>query len=185
MTATLLTFLPTLAAITAILAIVYASLMVRARAMRGLAARWGFTYIGPTTVKWLGIPRIRPHVPAPLHWHPANELRQIWNVIEGSEGGTRIFIFDGLVGNLTIRGYQYCTFIACETERSPLGAEIQLGFAFFRECLAQSHGWTVLYNVPLFTLVTWGLSARRLNYHLNKLRPTSGSTLNGGVHDAV
>jgi hypothetical protein len=48
----LLKFLPALALLTLIFGLIRIPYMFRARAMRALAARWGFQYIGPPFSGW-------------------------------------------------------------------------------------------------------------------------------------
>lgn len=144
--------------------------MFRARAMRTLAARWGFQYIGPPGFSWgfPSLPKIRPPLPVSfsLDWYPANKIRQVWNVIEGQQSGVSILIFDGLFGKG--KG-TYCTFVACQTEKNPFGTDTAL------DRVIQSRGWTALYRIPLLQTPwgTWTMSTQRLEDHLNKLRAGS------------
>jgi hypothetical protein len=170
----LLKFLPALAVIALIVGLVRTSLLFRARAMRAFAARWGLQYIGPSAFRWryawgrgwLTLRKIKPPVPIPfsLAWSPANEIRQVWNVIEGQQSGMSIVIFDSI-----IEGYRdiYRTFVACKTEQNPF--EIDK----LRDNVVQSHGWTIVYQVPFPLLVpwaTWSMSIKRLEGHLNMLQ---------------
>jgi hypothetical protein len=173
----LLKFLPALAAVALIVGLVRISLLFRARAMRTFAARWGLQYIGPAAFtwrfawgrRWLTLRKIKPPVPLPfsLAWWPANEIRQVWNVIEGQQSGMPVMIFDSF-----IEGYHdvYRTFFACKTEQNPF--EIDK----LRDRVAHSHGWTILYRVPFLLLVPWAtssMSIKRLEYHVGKLRTGS------------
>lgn len=78
--------------------------MFRGRAMRALAARWGFRYVGPPAPpKWWWNPRhlkISPPLPSWIaHFHPSGQrMRQIWNVIEGQQNGVQLLIFDSVIG---------------------------------------------------------------------------------------
>jgi hypothetical protein len=73
-------------------------------------------------------------------------------------------IFDSV-----IEGYRdiYRTFIACKTEQNPFELDK------LRDNVVQSHGWTIVYQVP-FPLrvpwVTWSMSIKRLEGHLNMLQ---------------
>lgn len=173
----LLNFLPAIAAVALIVGLVKISLLFRARAMRAFAARWGFQYIGPSAFKWrfawgrswLTLRKIKPPLPIPfsLAWLSANEIRQVWNVIEGQQNGVPVVIFDSV-----IEGYHdvYRTFFACKTEQNPF--EIDK----FRDRVVHSHGWTILHRVPFLLLVpwaTWSMSIKRIEDHLDKLRTGS------------
>jgi hypothetical protein len=167
----LLKFLPVLAALTLVVGVVRASLMFRARAMRALAARWGFHYIGPTAFRWWGfppLPKVRPPVPIPfsLAWWPANKVRQVWNVIEGQQEGVSVLIFDSFLSGIGKSGV-YRTFFACKNEQSPFGEDTS------PDHVVQSCGWTILCGVPRFLEVpwaTWSMGTQRLEDHLSKLR---------------
>ena len=100
---TLIKCLQLLALLTLIFGLVRIIHMFRARAMRALAARWGFQYIGPPAPKWLNPshPRITPPLPVGLSRAcqlSGMRIRQLWNVIEGQESGISVFIFDGVIG---------------------------------------------------------------------------------------
>ena len=170
----LLKFLPALAVIALIVGLVRTSLLFRARAMRAFAARCGLQYIGPSAFRWryswgrggLTVRKIKPLIPIPfsLAWSPGNEIRQVWNVIEGQQNGMPIVIFDSV-----IEGYRdiYRTFIACKTEQNPFERDK------LRDNVVQSHGWTIVYRVPFPLPVpwaTWSMSIKRLEGHLNMLQ---------------
>jgi len=161
----LLKFLPALAAIALVVAALKVSLMFRARTMRTLAARWGFQYIGPHSFKWgfPSLPKIRPPFPTSfsLDWYPANEIRQVWNVIEGQQNGISVLVFDGFFGKG--RG-TYCTFIACQTERNPFGVDT------WSNRVIQTGEWRVHYRVPTFQILPWTMGTKRIEDHLNELR---------------
>ena len=175
---TLLKLLPAFGALALIVGAVKLSLLVRARAMRALAARWGFQYIGPSAFTWkfswgrawLTLRKIQPPVPIPfsLAWWPANQIRQVWNVIEGQQGGVPVVIFDSCIeGSRDV----YRTFVACKAEQIPFVIDKR------RDRVVHSHGWTILYQVPFPLLTpgrTWSMSIRRLDRHLNTLRIGSG-----------
>lgn len=170
----LLKFLPAFAVLTLIVGVVRVSLMFRARAMRALAVRWGFRYIGPPAFRWWGfppVPKIRPPVPVPfsLAWWPANKIRQVWNVIEGQQEGVSVLIFDSFIG--IGRAGVYRTFFACKTEQSPFGTDTS------PDRVVQSHGWTILYRVPRFLeapWATWTMGIKRLDNYVKELRVRSG-----------
>lgn len=113
-------------------------LKFRARAMRALAARWGFQYIGPPASRWFSPthPKISPPLPVwfSLACHPyGSRIRQVWNVIEGQQNGVSLLIFDSIIGEG--KGV-YCTFIACQTEQNPFGTDTS------PDRVLQSGGWT-------------------------------------------
>lgn len=145
----------------------------RARAMRALAARWGFQYMGPSSCRFgfPSVPKIKPSLPASLSldWRPADRIRQAWNVIEGQPSGMSVLIFDSDIG--TGRP-MYCTFIACQTEENPFGVDT-------RSDVIQSGGWWVLYrygahDARSFQMGPWSMAPRGLDKHLKKLRGGSG-----------
>lgn len=114
----------------------------------------------------LTVRKIKPPIPIPfsLAWSPANEIRQVWNVIEGQQNGMPIVIFDSV-----IEGYRdiYRTFIACKTEQNPFEGDK------LRDDVVQSHGWTIVYRVPFplpLPWATWSMSIKRLEGHLNMLQ---------------
>lgn len=161
----LLELLIALAPLTLAVGVVKVSLMFRARAMQTVASKWGFQYIGPTAFRWgfLSMPKIRPPLPASLSldWYPSNEIRQVWNVIEGRQNGVSVLIFDGFFGTRT-----WCTFIAWQTEQNPFGRNTATNRVI------QSNGWTVLYRIPVLQTpwATWTMGIRHLEDTLNKLR---------------
>jgi hypothetical protein len=163
----LIKFAPALAALALVVGLIRISLFLRSRGMRAFATRWGLQYVGPATFRWrLPLPRIKPPVPIPfpLNWWPANEIRQVWNVVEGQQGGVRVLIFDTFLGRG--RG-AYRTFFACKTEQNPFGLDK------LRDQVVHSHGWTILYRVPFPLEVpwaTWSIGIQRLEGHLNTLR---------------
>lgn len=114
-------------------------MVFRASRMRALAAKWGFRYIGPATLRFSKVwfsssNEVSPPLPAsfPLGSYPMNDIRQVWNVIEGQRNGSLLLIFDSFV-----RGGKagwYCTFIACQTRQNPFGTDS------CRNCIAQTDG---------------------------------------------
>lgn len=138
--------------------------MFRARAMRALAAKWGFQYIGPQVPKWWNPSHLQISPPLPgwlSGFHPTGRrIRQIWNVIEGQQDGALVLVFDTIVG---LRGGAPCTFIACQTETNPFGTVSS------PDRIGQFHGWAVLYGI-CFLWFSWMMSIKRIDDHLNKLR---------------
>jgi hypothetical protein len=165
---TLLKFLQLLALLTLIFGLVRIIHMFRARAMRSLAARWGFQYIGPHAPKWWNPshPKISPPVPAWFSLVSGRRIRQVWNVIEGQQNGVSVLIFDSVIGEF--KGGAPCTFIACQTEQNPFGAVTS------PDRVIQSRGWTVVHGV-WFLWFSWTMSTKRLDDYANKLRFGSGS----------
>jgi len=127
---------------------------LRVRAMRSLAARRGFQYIGGP-------------LPASFRMtsYPADDLRFVRNVIEGQSNGMPILIFDCDVGVVGIARGRTCTFIATQTDTNPFGS---LGWG---ERIVQSSGWSALYRLPpLFPSRPWTMGIRRIEDHLDSLR---------------
>jgi hypothetical protein len=153
------------AVVVAVLAVVRIVHLVRARAMRAFAARWGFRYIGPSTPpSWWWNPSFKMGSPpvGTSHFHPPGfAIRQVWNVIEGQRDGIAVLIFDIIMGS---KGGQPCTLIACKTEQNPFGMVTSA------DRVIQSHGWTVLYGV-WFLWFSWTMGIKRLDDHLGELRP--------------
>jgi hypothetical protein len=149
-----------------ILVVVRIVQMLRANAMRTLAARWGFQYIGPTAPpKWWWNPShldIRPPLPIWIsRFSPCGErIRQVWNVIEGRKNGLPVLIFDSVIGEY--RGGHPCTLVAYQTEQNPFGVVTGVDRA------VQTHGWTVLHGV-WFLWFSWTMGVKRLDDHLSKL----------------
>lgn len=159
-------------AVLVLLALLFAVVSIvskfRARAMRDLAAKWGFQYIGPPASRWFSPshPKISPPLPVGLslacHSY-CSRIRQVWNVIEGQQNGVSLFIFDSIIGEG--KGV-YCTFMACQTEHNPFGTDTS------PHRVLQSGGWTILYRVR-FLQIPWTMSIQRLDDHVNKLRVSS------------
>jgi hypothetical protein len=146
---------------TAVLGAVRIMHFLRARAMRRFALRWGLRYIGPAAPpQWWFIP-YRPIIPHPLPgWISHLGISQAWNIIEGNNNGTSVFVFDGVSGGFRS---QPRTYIACQTEQSPFGMSTSV------EPVIQMHGWTVLHGV-WFLWFSWLMGIRRLDRHLGNLR---------------
>jgi len=133
----------------------------RARAMRRLASRWGFRYIGPTAPPQWWFITSSPKIPAPLpRWFSRLGISQAWNIVEGKNNGTSLFIFDGILE--TVRTHP-CTYIACQTEESPFPMTTSV------EPVIKMHGWTVLHGV-CFLWSSWVMGIGRLDRHINYLR---------------
>jgi hypothetical protein len=161
---TLVKLIPALALLTLIVGLIRIPYIFRARAMRSLAVRWGFQYVGPTFSGWRASSSPPHQAALPLsfpHWliH-ARRIRQVWNVIEGQQSGLSVLIFDSIIGEG--RG-RYCTFFACQTEQNPFGLDIA------PDRVIESHGWAVLFRVR-FLQIPWTMGIQRLDDHLSKLR---------------
>lgn len=142
--------------------------VIRSHAMRSLAAKLDFQYIGPTAPpKWWWNPphlEVRPPIP---NWvsrlNPSGErIRQIWNVIEGEKNGVTVLIFDAVIGEY--KGGHPCTLIACQTEHDPFGEIAST------DRVVQKHGWTILHGA-WFLWFSWTIRIKRLDDHLSKLHP--------------
>jgi hypothetical protein len=165
-TATALNLLPAVATLLLILSAVRIFRVLRGRAMRALAVKWNFQYVGPPAPpNWLWNPpnpKIDPPLPPWIsRFSPGGRIRQVWNVIEGQQNGISVFIFDAVIGEY--KGGKPCTVIACRTEQNPFRIVTS------SDQVVQSHGWTVLYGVS-FLWFSWIMSIKRIDVHLNKLR---------------
>jgi hypothetical protein len=168
----LLKYLAVLAVLALLFGVAKIIYIFRARAMRALAARWRFQYLGPSAPKWRTPShlKVRPFSTASLSldWYPASEIRQIWNVVEGQQNGVSVLIFDSIFGEG--RG-TYCTLIAYQTERNPFGID-PASERIASDRVVQSGGWTILYRIPPFVqnpLAAWTMGIRHLEKHLQKL----------------
>jgi hypothetical protein len=131
---------------------------VRARAMRSLALRRGFQYLGgplPTSFR--------------MTCDPAASLRFARHVIEGQTNGVPILIFDCTIGSG--RYGEACTFIATQTNTNLFGSDSS------RETIVQSCGWSALYRLRGLTSIgPWAMSIQRIEDHLDSFadgnRPT-------------
>ena len=66
----------------------------RARAMRRFASRWGLGYKGPAAPPQWWFNTSRPKIPSPLPgWISRLGISQAWNIIEGKNNGTSVFVF--------------------------------------------------------------------------------------------
>jgi hypothetical protein len=133
----------------------------RARAMRRFASKWCLRYIGPTAPPQLWFNTSSPIIPSPLPgWISRLGISQAWNIIEGKNNGTSVFVFDGLSDGFRS---QPRTCIACETEQDPFGTSSSA------ERVVQMRGWMVL-NGAWFLWFSWLMSIGRLDRHLSNLR---------------
>ena len=133
----------------------------RARAMRRFASRWGLRYVGPTAPPQWWFNTSSPKIPAPLpRWTSRLGISQAWNIIEGENNGTSVFIFDGL--SIGFKS-QPSTYIACHTEQSPFAMSTSV------EPVTHMHGWTVLQGI-WFLWFSWLMGIGRLERHLSNLR---------------
>jgi hypothetical protein len=154
---TLLELALLLAAILGAVRIMY---FFRARAMRRLASRWSYRYIGPTAPLQWWWNTSSPKIPAPLPGRFSHlGISQAWNIIEGNNNGTSVFIFDGISEGLKTHPR---TYIACQTEQSPFPMTTSV------EPVIQIHGWTVLHGV-WFLWFSWLMGIGRLDRHLSYL----------------
>jgi hypothetical protein len=159
---TLLKFLAVLATVAVIFGAVRIIFMFRARAMRALAARWGFRYIGPPAPNFWGFrsfSNVTPPLPVsfPRNCYPVGEIKQAWNVIEGQQNGVSVLNCDSIVGERT-----YCTIVGCQTKQNPF----KTGASPDR--VARSGEWTVLCRVR-YLQIPWTMGIKCLNDHVNKL----------------
>lgn len=133
----------------------------RARAMRRLASKWNFRYIGPTAPPQWWFISSRPLIPPPLPgWISRLGISQAWNIVEGKNNGTAVFVFDGISAGF--HG-QPCTYIACQTEESPFPMTTSV------EPVIHIRGWTVLHGV-WFLWFSWLMTIRRLDRHLDYIQ---------------
>lgn len=156
--------------VTVMFALVFASywanMIFRARAMRALAARRGLRYLGPPRPKWGGLPKIKPRIPLVRNWYPANEIRQVWNVIEGEQDDVPILIFDSVFGPFGMNTYEFCTFLACKAQENPFEKDRR------GEHTVRTREWRVLYCSRYWygNFRYWTLSIPRLERQLDLVR---------------
>jgi hypothetical protein len=156
------TLLKLILELAAILAAVRIMHFFRARAMRRLASRQGFEYLGPAAPPQWWWNTSRPMIPAPLPGRFSQlGVSQAWNIIEGKNKGVSVLIFDGVSEG--VRSHP-CTFIACQTEQSPFPMTTSA------EPVVQMRGWWVLGGVKFFGFFWWSMGTRRLDRHLDYLR---------------
>lgn len=143
-------------------------MFIRAKRMRALAARWGFQYIGPSVLRfsklWFSSSHeVSPPLPASfsLRGYPIENIRQVWNVIEGHQNGVLLLIFDSFLKGG--KAGWYCTFIARQTEQNPFGTDTS------RNRVIQTGGWTVFYRIPfLQTPWPWTMGIQRLDDYVKR-----------------
>ncbi|MEA2539752.1 MAG: hypothetical protein QOH35_1118 [Acidobacteriaceae bacterium] len=130
---------------------------IRARAMRALAARRDFRYLGPPPPSWWwrrSRPTTRPPIPTGLR------ISRVWNVTEGKKDGFTVLIFDAILGEG--RGAQFCTLVFYQTEWISFEPSTQA----IR--VLKKQGWTVLYGV-WFLWFCWTMSVKRLDRLISQL----------------
>jgi hypothetical protein len=128
--------------------------------MRRFASRWSLRYTGPTAPPQWWFNTARPKIPDPLPgWISRLGISQAWNIMEGMNNGTSVFVFDGVSEG--IRSHP-CTYIACHTEENPF----RMGTSV--EPVTQMHGWTILHGV-WFLWFSWFMGIGRLDRHLSNL----------------
>ncbi len=158
--------LKVLLALAAIYGAVQISYAVRTRAMRALAARWNFQYIGPPPRRWwwpVTHPIVRPPVPSWVSHLTLSgqKVSRVWNVIEGTRDGVAIVIFDVVLGGS--RNSHPCTLIACQTEENPFQQPASV------DRVIANQGWTVLHGV-WFLWFSWTMGVSRIDKYLRNLR---------------
>ncbi len=160
----------TISVVAAILAAARTFHVIRSRAMRRLAARLGFRYMGPTAPPrwWLNPTHFEGHSSLPRwvsHLSPSGyRMRQAWNVIEGSVDGASVFIFDAVVGEN--RGGQPLTVIAWQSPRSTFG-EVPSGD---RE--VQIQDWSILHGTWLLWF-SWPMLIGRVERRVKEMQVNS------------
>lgn len=128
----------------------------RKRAMRRLAAKLRFEYLGKTLPDSFPLPE-----------DPFRGRRLVWNVISGYRHGHRIVAFDSIIEGG--RG-RYCSFIAVQMTDNPFEMKSK------QWKLLQANGWTALYWIgPWNSFITWTMSTKFieqvvmfLNAHLSE-----------------
>lgn len=138
----------------------------RTRAMRSLAARWNFRYVGPPPPRWwwpVKHPIVRPPVPSWVSHLTLSGQRitRVWNVVEGAKDGMTIVIFDVVLGEH--RNSHPCTLIACQTELDPFQGRASV------DRVLEDHGWMVLHGV-WFLWFSWTMRVSRIDKHIRNLR---------------
>lgn len=123
---------------------------LRNRAMRSLASRWGFRYLGHDLPASFAMDR-----------YPANQIRLAVNVIEGQHGAVPILIFDCVIGQG--RNPPQCTVMASHTEWNPFTTDVP------PEAIIRSREWTALYRLQ-YSLLGWAMSVKGIEVHLNGLQ---------------
>jgi hypothetical protein len=160
----LLKFLPVVAVLALVIGVVSGLFMFRARAMRAFAARRGFQYHGPSSPKWgfPSLPKVTPTLPASFHLigYPADEIRQIWNVVDGQQSGVSLLVFDSVIGKG--KG-TYATFIACQSSQNPFGSDT------FTHRILRLGEWTALYRIPVLHVIPWTMGIKRLDYYVKQV----------------
>ena len=141
--------------------------LVRARAMRALASRLNFEYIGPgAPPNWLWNPsQFHAHPPLPSwipHLRPSGQsIRQVWNVTKGKVDDASVLIFDCVIGDY--KGGNPCTVIMCQTEQDPFVSVTS------KDRTSTTHGWSILHG-SCFLWFSWTMGINRLEEHLNEMR---------------
>ena len=151
-----------LAMVAVVIVTLRAFYMFRAGAMRALATKWGFRYLGPPAPTSRNPFQLDPatRVPAwisrfkPSGWH----IAAVWNVMEGTRNGVTVHIFDCVLGEN--RNSHPCTLIVCQTEKSPFGVVTR------PDRILQLPGWTVLHGV-WFLWFSWTMRVSRIDSHIN------------------
>ena len=158
-----LKYLAVLIAVMVLVGVFRIIFLIRARAMRALAATWSLQYVGPSAPGLLGIgrfPRVEPLLPDsfPRECYPVIPMTQAWNVIEGRINGFTVVLCDSVLGHET-----YCTIVGCQTESNPFTA------AMSQERVIRDGEWVVLCRVRSLQIIPWTLGIERLGVYLTLL----------------
>jgi hypothetical protein len=141
-------YLPTVLLLTAVLAYVYLALACRTRAMRALADRLGWQFLGKQR---------------PAHFsmkgYPSNQIRKVFNVISGQKNGRDVVIFDSILyGGHGV----YSTFFAVCGDGDVFEAPTK-PWKIYR-----SGQWRALWRTR-FLQVPWTMSIRQIEERLSQL----------------
>ena len=136
-----------------ILAILYVRQRSRSAAVRALASRSGFNYLGRALPRSLT-----------LSGTPIGSATSTWNVIDGERHGVRIIAFDCQIG--AGKGSWRRTVIAAESAANVFGA-----VSFNHDLTADRSGeWLILYQPKTLSLIPPGLMPiTELEAHLNAI----------------
>jgi hypothetical protein len=123
-----------------LLAILYIRQRRRSAAIRALAIRSGFNYLGRALPRTLT-----------LNGTPIDSATSTWNVIDGERHGIRVIAFDCQIG--AGKGSWRRTVIAAESAADVFGA-----VSFNRDLQADRSGnWLILYQPKAFSPIPLGL----------------------------
>jgi hypothetical protein len=136
-----------------LLAALYVRQRRRSAAIRALAIRSGFNYLGSALPRSLT-----------LNGTPIDSATSTWNVIDGERHGVRIVVFDCQIG--TGKGSWRRTVIAAESAADVFGV-----VSFNHELKADRSGkWLILYQPKTVSLIPPGLMPiAELETHLSSI----------------